>query len=129
VATAVRPAVTVAGPTCAARLGAPHAQVIWYAGLVIAGSAVVWRTVRGALRGYFAADVVATLAIVASVLAAQPLVGLVIVIMQTGGEALGAICRRTRVGCRARAGGAAAPWHQKHPLCVRGVSTTCRQTT
>ena len=69
-------------------LGASHAQVVWYTGLVIAGSAVVWRTVRGALRGHFAADVVATLAIVASVLVAQPLVGLVIVIMQTGGEAL-----------------------------------------
>jgi len=68
--------------------GTSHAQVIWYAGLLIAGSAVVWRTARGALRGHFAADVVATLAIVASVLVAQPLVGLVIVIMQTGGEAL-----------------------------------------
>jgi heavy metal translocating P-type ATPase len=68
--------------------GASLAQAIWYAGLVIAGSAVVWRTARGALRGHFASDVVATLAIVASALVAQPLVGLVIVIMQTGGEAL-----------------------------------------
>jgi heavy metal translocating P-type ATPase len=64
------------------------ARVIWYVGLVVTGSAVVWQTVRGALRGQFAADVVATLAIVASVLVAQPIVGLVIVIMQTGGEAL-----------------------------------------
>src|SRR6185295_4023311 len=47
-----------------------------------------WRTVRGAIRGYFAADVVATLAIVAATLLGQPLVGLVIVLMQTGGEAL-----------------------------------------
>ena len=69
-------------------LGESQAQVIWYAGLVIAGSAVVWRTLRGALRGHFAADVVATLAIIASVLVAQPIVGLVIVIMQTGGESL-----------------------------------------
>ena len=67
---------------------AADAQVIWYVGLVVTGSAVVWQTVRGALRGQFAADVVATLAIVASVLVAQPIVGLVIVIMQTGGEAL-----------------------------------------
>ena len=49
---------------------------------------MVWHTVQGALRGQFAADVVATLAIVASVLLGQPFVGLVIVIMQTGGEAL-----------------------------------------
>jgi len=67
---------------------AADAQVIWYVGLVVTGSSVVWRTVRGALRGHFAADVVATLAIVASALVAQPIVGLVIVIMQTGGEAL-----------------------------------------
>src|SRR5690349_16936365 len=74
-----------------ARAVAPAAgydRTIWYAGLVIAGSLVVWRTVQGALRGHFAADVVATLAIVASALLGQPFVGLVIVIMQTGGEAL-----------------------------------------
>jgi heavy metal translocating P-type ATPase len=82
-------AVIIAG--LLARASAPAAgydRTIWYAGLVIAGSLVVWRTVQGALRGHFAADVVATLAIVASVLLGQPFVGLVIVIMQTGGEAL-----------------------------------------
>ena len=63
-------------------------RVIWYAGLVVTGSVVVWRTIRGALRGQFAADVVATFAIVAAVALNQPFVGLVIVLMQTGGEAL-----------------------------------------
>jgi heavy metal translocating P-type ATPase len=63
-------------------------RVIWYVGLALAGTAVVWRTLRGALRGRFAADLVATLAIVAAALLGQPLVGLVIVLMQTGGEAL-----------------------------------------
>ena len=74
-----------------ARAAAPAARydrTIWYAGLVVAGSLVVWRTVQGAMRGQFASDVVATLAIVASALLGQPFVGLVIVIMQTGGEAL-----------------------------------------
>jgi len=82
-------AVIVAG--LVARLVAPTAgydRAIWYAGLVIAGGLVVVRTVQGALRGHFAADVVATLAIVASVMLGQPFVGLVIVVMQTGGEAL-----------------------------------------
>src|SRR5262252_1791876 len=82
-------AVIVAG--LLARAAAPatgYDRTIWYAGLVIAGSMVVWRTVQGALRGHFAADVVATLAIIASALLGQPFVGLVIVIMQTGGEAL-----------------------------------------
>ena len=66
--------------------GADH--VTWYAGLALAGTGVVWRTLQGALQGRFAADVVATLAIVAAALLGQPLVGLVIVLMQTGGEAL-----------------------------------------
>src|SRR5678815_3805306 len=72
----------------AAAPGAGYDREIWYAGLIIACSLVVWRTLQGALPGHFAADVVATLAIVASALLGQPFVGLVIVIMQTGGEAL-----------------------------------------
>ena len=72
----------------AAAAGAGYDQRIWYAGLLMTGGLVVWRTVQGALRGHFAADVVATLAIVASALLGQPFVGLVIVVMQTGGEAL-----------------------------------------
>jgi heavy metal translocating P-type ATPase len=84
-------ATAVIGAGLVARAAAPGAgydQRIWYTGLVIAGGLVVWRTVQGALGGHFAADVVATLAIVASVLLGQPFVGLVIVVMQTGGEAL-----------------------------------------
>ena len=68
--------------------GAAYDRAIWYAGLAITGSAVVWRTLRGAVRGQFASDVVATLAIVAAALLGHPVVGLVIVLMQTGGEAL-----------------------------------------
>jgi heavy metal translocating P-type ATPase len=47
---------------------------------------VVVRTVRGLLRGHFAADVAATLSIVGAVALGQPVAGLVIVLMQTGGE-------------------------------------------
>jgi heavy metal translocating P-type ATPase len=65
-----------------------HARAAWYVGLAITGTGVVWRTLRGAFRGHFAADVVATLAIVTAVVVGQPFVGLVIVLMQTGGEAL-----------------------------------------
>ena len=56
--------------------------------LILAGAPLVWRTVRGMLRGHFASDVVATLAIVAAVILRQPVAGLVIVLMQTGGELL-----------------------------------------
>ena len=62
--------------------------LIWTAGLVLTGAPVVWKTVRGMLRGEFAADVVAMLAIVTAFALSQPFAGLVVVIMLTGGEAL-----------------------------------------
>jgi cation transport ATPase len=49
---------------------------------------VVWATVRGAAAGRFAADLVASFAIVAALILGEPLAGLVVVLMQTGGEAL-----------------------------------------
>ncbi len=58
------------------------------AGLVLTGAPVVWRTVRGAVAGRFAADLVAALAMVAAVLLRDPLPGLIVVLMQTGGEGL-----------------------------------------
>ncbi len=61
---------------------------VWYAGLLLTGLPVSWKTLRGMLRGEFAADVVAMLAIVGALGLQQPLAGLVVVLMQTGGEAL-----------------------------------------
>ena len=57
-------------------------------GLVLLGAPVAWRTLRGMLRGEFAADVVAMLAIVTAIVLREPITGLVIVLMQTGGELL-----------------------------------------
>jgi heavy metal translocating P-type ATPase len=57
-------------------------------GLALTGIPVVWRTLRGILAGRFAADLVAMLAIVAALWLGQPLAGLIVVLMQTGGEAL-----------------------------------------
>jgi heavy metal translocating P-type ATPase len=68
--------------------GARAADLAWFTGLVALGAPVVWRTVAGMLRGQFATDVVAMLAIVVAVAQQQPFAGLVIVLMQTGGEAL-----------------------------------------
>jgi heavy metal translocating P-type ATPase len=62
--------------------------VAWTAGLVLTGAPVVWRTLRGIASGRFAADLVAMLAIVAALPLGQPLAGLIVVLMQTGGEAL-----------------------------------------
>ncbi len=68
----------------------PWRARIWFVGLVLTGIPVGWRTLAGLLRGEFAADVVAMLAIAGSILLGQPLAGLVVVLMQTGGEALDA---------------------------------------
>lgn len=64
------------------------ARMVWTAGLVLTGAPVVWQTVRGAASGRFAADLVATLAILTALLLREPLAGLIVVLMQTGGEAL-----------------------------------------
>ena len=56
--------------------------------LLLGGVPLVVQTVRGLLRGRFAADIVATLAIVTSLLLGQYFAGVVIVLMQSGGEAL-----------------------------------------
>jgi heavy metal translocating P-type ATPase len=64
------------------------ARLIWLMGLIGTGAPVVWRTMRGAWHGNFNADVVATLSIVTAAAINQPLAGMVIVLMQTGGEAL-----------------------------------------
>jgi cation transport ATPase len=57
-------------------------------GLALTGLPVVWRTLRQMLRGHFATDVVAMLAVATAVVMQQPIAGLVIVLMQSGGEAL-----------------------------------------
>jgi len=66
----------------------PFVPNILLGALVLLGAPVVLRTVRGLFRGEFAADVVAMLAIVTAVVLREPIAGLVIVLMQTGGELL-----------------------------------------
>ena len=68
--------------------GGQWASRIWMTGLLVTAAPMLWATLRGMVRGRFAADVVAALAVIAAVLLRQPVVGLVIVLMQTGGEAL-----------------------------------------
>jgi cation transport ATPase len=68
--------------------GSHPAALVWIIGLAVTGAPVVWNTLRGALTGRLAADLVAMLAIVAALLLGEPLAGLIVVLMQTGGEAL-----------------------------------------
>jgi heavy metal translocating P-type ATPase len=66
----------------------PAPRSVWLVGLLLTGTPVVAKSLRGVLRGHFAADLVATLAIITAVLLLEPLPGLIVVLMQTGGEAL-----------------------------------------
>ena len=61
---------------------------VWTVGLWITGIPLVWRTIRGLLRGRFAADVVAALAIGTAIVLQEPIAGLVVALMQSGGEEL-----------------------------------------
>jgi heavy metal translocating P-type ATPase len=83
-------ALLMIGSGLAVRLaGEPSlAATVWLVGLVVTGAPLVWRTLRGIARGQFASDIVATLAIVGAVLLREPVAGLVVVLMQSGGEAL-----------------------------------------
>jgi len=79
-------------------------------GLVVTGAPVVWRSVRGMFAGQFATDLVAMLAIVSALLLDQPFPGLVIVLMQSGGEALERFAEG-RASAAVRALEEAAPRH------------------
>jgi heavy metal translocating P-type ATPase len=63
-------------------------QAVAMVALILSGAPVVWRTLRQAMHRRFATDIVATLAIVTAIVLRQPLAGLVIVLMQSGGELL-----------------------------------------
>ena len=81
--------VLVAGLLAPRLFSAPDLQrTIWLGGLVVLGVPIVWSTVKGTFEGRFATDLVASLSIVTAAVLLQPVAGLVIVLMQTGGEAL-----------------------------------------
>ncbi len=92
---------------------------LWMTGLVVTGLPVAVRTLGGLLRGRAAADVVAMLAILASILLDEPLAGLVVVLMQTGGEALERFAEG-RASAAVRALEEAAP-HEAHRLSADGA--------
>lgn len=63
-------------------------QWIWYATLVIGGIPIIYKTCKGMLYGQFASDIVAMLAIITAILTKQPFAGAMVVLMQSGGEAI-----------------------------------------
>lgn len=65
-----------------------RSDAVFLGTLLVGGVPLVFQTLRGMVRGRFAADVVAMLAIVTAFLLGQYFAGAVIVLMQSGGEAL-----------------------------------------
>lgn len=86
-ALARRPVAFIAAIGLAAGLIA-RSDRVFLATLLIGGIPLVVETLRGLLRGRFAADIVAMLAIITAVILGQYFAGAVIVLMQSGGEAL-----------------------------------------
>ena len=73
-----------------ARMGT-SAEVVtraWLVALAVLGAPIVWAMLVAARHGRFATDLVAAAAIIMALVLQQPLAGLVIVLMQSGGEAL-----------------------------------------
>src|SRR6266511_1075132 len=86
---AVLAAVGLAAGLAARLLGSPVvAERIFLLTLLAGGAPLVFQTLHGVWRGRFAADIVATLAIIGAVLLGQYFAGAVIVLMQSGGETL-----------------------------------------
>jgi heavy metal translocating P-type ATPase len=109
----LRPGVAVTLLLAGAAAGAIPAvaasrPLFWTAGLYLLGFPLLLRTVRGVLRGRFNADLVASLAILTAMILNQPFAGLVIVLMQTGGEGLEHYAER-RASAAVRALEAEAP--------------------
>ncbi|HVX40104.1 MAG TPA: HAD-IC family P-type ATPase [Gemmatimonadaceae bacterium] len=81
-------AVIIAGVLLRVGHAAHAAQSVWMIGLALSGAPILWNTLVAARHGKFATDIVASLSIVGALALEQPLAGLVIVLMQSGGEAL-----------------------------------------
>lgn len=64
------------------------AHLIWFAALLFGGIAITYETICGMLRGRFASDIVAMLAIITAAIMNQAFAGAVVVLMQSGGEAI-----------------------------------------
>jgi heavy metal translocating P-type ATPase len=87
----VLPWLALAGIAAGGALWFSHpvwADRVWLGALIATGSVVVVHTVQGALHGRWASDLIAALAIIGAAVMDQPLAGLIVVVMQTGGEAL-----------------------------------------
>lgn len=74
------------------------ARFIWLFVLILGGAPIVFQTIKKMFKGEFASDIVAMLAIITALIMKESFAGAVVVLMQSGGEALEAfgLSRATR---------------------------------
>lgn len=63
-------------------------HLVWLVVVVIGGIPIVWDTIKGILHKKFAADIIAMLAILVSIITNNAFPGVIIILMQSGGKAL-----------------------------------------
>ncbi len=63
-------------------------EIAWYSVLLAGGIPLVYGTLRKVLRGELASDIIAAAAIVGAIVLEQPFAGVIIVLMQGGGESI-----------------------------------------
>ncbi|MER5175108.1 MAG: heavy metal translocating P-type ATPase [Candidatus Nitrosocosmicus sp.] len=61
---------------------------IWFIILLIGGTPIIFQTLKDMIRGHFASDIVAMLAIITAIITNEAFPGIIIVIIQSGGKAL-----------------------------------------
>ncbi len=64
------------------------AEYLFLVTLIVGGAPLVYKTLRGMLQGKFATDILAMLSIITALLMNEAFPGVIIVLMQSGGEAL-----------------------------------------
>ncbi|MGH7555718.1 MAG: heavy metal translocating P-type ATPase [Longimicrobiales bacterium] len=67
---------------------------VFMVGLLVTSAPLLMQTIWEALKGNFATDAVATLAIVTAIVLREPFPGMIIVLMQSGGESLERMAQR-----------------------------------
>ena len=63
-------------------------NLVWLVVVITGGTPIIWNTIKGMLHRKFAADIIAMLAILVSIITNNPFPGVIIVLMQSGGKAL-----------------------------------------
>ncbi len=64
------------------------AHQIWLIALIGGGVPICYQTLKGAVKGHFASDIVAMLAIITALFLGQAFAGAIVVLMQSGGESI-----------------------------------------